>query len=96
MARICLEYESEVQDSQRRPANLLDALEQGNHGTGEDSDFTMGEEKVARFINSHRVCVGGWGEVGCYTIKQKSLNTTFSTCFAFEGKSFVHTVSSIR
>lgn len=57
MARICLEYESEVQDSQRRPANLLDALEQGNHGTGEDSDFTMGEEKVARFINSHRVCV---------------------------------------
>lgn len=59
MARICLEYESEVQDSQRRPANLLDALEQGNHGTGEDSDFTMGEEKVARFINSHRVCVGG-------------------------------------
>uniref|UniRef100_A0A3Q4GCI1 Regulator of telomere elongation helicase 1 n=1 Tax=Neolamprologus brichardi TaxID=32507 RepID=A0A3Q4GCI1_NEOBR len=46
MARICLEYESEVQDSQRRPANLLDALEQGNHGTGEDSDFTMGEEKA--------------------------------------------------
>lgn len=91
MARICLEYESEVQDSQRRPANLLDALEQGNHGTGEDSDFTMGEEKVARFINSHRV----WGG-GCYTIKQKSLNTTFSTCFVFEGKSFVHTVSSIR
>lgn len=60
MARICLEYESEVQDSQRRPANLLDALEQGNHGTGEDSDFTMGEKKVACFINSHRVCgVGG-------------------------------------
>lgn len=56
MARICLEYENDVQDSQRRPANLLDALEQGNHGTGEDSDFTMGEEKVARFINSHRVC----------------------------------------
>uniref|UniRef100_A0AAX7TBD8 Regulator of telomere elongation helicase 1 n=1 Tax=Astatotilapia calliptera TaxID=8154 RepID=A0AAX7TBD8_ASTCA len=46
MARICLEYESEVQDSQRRPLNLLDALEQGNHGTGEDSDFTMGEEKA--------------------------------------------------
>lgn len=54
MASICHEYESEVQDSQRRPANLLDALEQGNRSTGEDSDFTMGEEKVARFINSHR------------------------------------------
>lgn len=53
MASICHEYESEVLDNQRRPANLLDALEQGNHSTGEDSGFTMGEEKVARFINSH-------------------------------------------
>uniref|UniRef100_A0A669D8B5 Regulator of telomere elongation helicase 1 n=1 Tax=Oreochromis niloticus TaxID=8128 RepID=A0A669D8B5_ORENI len=46
MASICHEYESEVLDNQRRPANLLDALEQGNHSTGEDSGFTMGEEKA--------------------------------------------------
>lgn len=49
MARICIEYECEVQESQRRPANLLDALERGDHCGGEDGDAVVGEEKVARF-----------------------------------------------
>ncbi|KAK2850793.1 hypothetical protein Q5P01_007069 [Channa striata] len=44
MARICIEYECEVQESQRRPANLLDALERGDHRNGEDDD--VGEEKA--------------------------------------------------
>uniref|UniRef100_A0AAQ4PPV0 Regulator of telomere elongation helicase 1 n=1 Tax=Gasterosteus aculeatus aculeatus TaxID=481459 RepID=A0AAQ4PPV0_GASAC len=34
MARICIEYESEAQEGPRRPANLLDALEQGAHRGG--------------------------------------------------------------
>lgn len=46
MARICIEYECEVQESQRRPTNLLDALERGDHHGGEDSDAVVGEEKV--------------------------------------------------
>lgn len=50
MASICTEYESEVQENQRRPANLLDALERGNHCIGVDSDVAMGEEKVAHFL----------------------------------------------
>ncbi|XP_030590571.1 regulator of telomere elongation helicase 1 isoform X2 [Archocentrus centrarchus] len=48
MVNICIEYESEVQENQRRPTNLLDALERGNHCTGEDSDVAMGEEKANR------------------------------------------------
>ncbi|KAF3696430.1 Regulator of telomere elongation helicase 1 [Channa argus] len=44
MAQICIEYECEVQGSQRRPANLLDALERGDHRHGEDGD--AGEEKA--------------------------------------------------
>lgn len=48
MARICIEYECEVKESQRRPANLLDALEQGDHGIGEDDDAVVGEEKANR------------------------------------------------
>ncbi|KAM8754557.1 regulator of telomere elongation helicase 1 isoform 1-T1 [Acanthopagrus schlegelii] len=49
MARICIEYECEVKESQRRPANLLDALEQGDHGMGEDDDdAVVGEEKANR------------------------------------------------
>uniref|UniRef100_A0A7N5ZZL2 Regulator of telomere elongation helicase 1 n=1 Tax=Anabas testudineus TaxID=64144 RepID=A0A7N5ZZL2_ANATE len=36
MAKICIEYECEVQESQRKPTNLLDALEQGDHRSGED------------------------------------------------------------
>uniref|UniRef100_A0A4W6E882 Regulator of telomere elongation helicase 1 n=1 Tax=Lates calcarifer TaxID=8187 RepID=A0A4W6E882_LATCA len=35
MTSICTEYERQGQDSQRRPANLLDALEQGDHRSGE-------------------------------------------------------------
>lgn len=35
MARICIEYEQEVQESHRRPVNLLDALERGDHSNGE-------------------------------------------------------------
>ncbi|KAG7224300.1 hypothetical protein INR49_000543 [Caranx melampygus] len=46
MARICIEYESEGQESQRKPANLLDALERGDHHGGEDSDAVVGEEKA--------------------------------------------------
>ncbi|TKS77856.1 Regulator of telomere elongation helicase 1 [Collichthys lucidus] len=42
MARICVEYECDVQESQRRPANLLDALERGDHCSGEDNDTVMG------------------------------------------------------
>ncbi|XP_070766663.1 regulator of telomere elongation helicase 1 [Enoplosus armatus] len=48
MARICIEYECEVQESQRRPANLLDALEQGDHGSAEDGHALVGEEKANR------------------------------------------------
>ncbi|XP_049920560.1 regulator of telomere elongation helicase 1 isoform X3 [Epinephelus moara] len=45
MARVCIEYECEMQESQKRPANLLDALEQGDHCSGED-DAGVGEEKA--------------------------------------------------
>uniref|UniRef100_A0A8P4GM88 Regulator of telomere elongation helicase 1 n=1 Tax=Dicentrarchus labrax TaxID=13489 RepID=A0A8P4GM88_DICLA len=38
MASICMEYECEVQESQRRPANLLDFLERGDHCSAEDDD----------------------------------------------------------
>ncbi|XP_051805609.1 regulator of telomere elongation helicase 1 isoform X2 [Acanthochromis polyacanthus] len=47
MARICLEYESDVQENQRRPANLLDALERGDHRSVKDADSLMGEEKAS-------------------------------------------------
>uniref|UniRef100_A0A3Q1JAH5 Regulator of telomere elongation helicase 1 n=1 Tax=Anabas testudineus TaxID=64144 RepID=A0A3Q1JAH5_ANATE len=47
MAKICIEYECEVQESQRKPTNLLDALEQGDHRSGED-DAIVGEEKAHR------------------------------------------------
>ncbi|KAM7412359.1 hypothetical protein PAMA_022037 [Pampus argenteus] len=46
MNRIYIEYESEVQESQRRPANLLDALEIGDHHGEEDA--LVGEEKADR------------------------------------------------
>jgi len=45
MARVCIEYDCEMQESQKRPANLLDALEQGDHCSGGD-DAGVGEEKV--------------------------------------------------
>ncbi|XP_034551917.1 regulator of telomere elongation helicase 1 isoform X2 [Notolabrus celidotus] len=40
MARICIEYEQEVQENHRRPMNLLDALERGDHC----SDSAAGEK----------------------------------------------------
>uniref|UniRef100_A0A8P4GG84 Regulator of telomere elongation helicase 1 n=1 Tax=Dicentrarchus labrax TaxID=13489 RepID=A0A8P4GG84_DICLA len=43
---ICMEYECEVQESQRRPANLLDFLERGDHCSAEDDDAVVGEEKA--------------------------------------------------
>uniref|UniRef100_A0A3Q4BVD7 Regulator of telomere elongation helicase 1 n=1 Tax=Mola mola TaxID=94237 RepID=A0A3Q4BVD7_MOLML len=43
MARMCTEYECEVQKSQRRPANLLDALERGDHCSGGDNNPVLGE-----------------------------------------------------
>uniref|UniRef100_A0A8P4GAH3 Regulator of telomere elongation helicase 1 n=1 Tax=Dicentrarchus labrax TaxID=13489 RepID=A0A8P4GAH3_DICLA len=46
MASICMEYECEVQESQRRPANLLDFLERGDHCSAEDDDAVVGEEKA--------------------------------------------------
>ncbi|XP_008292635.1 regulator of telomere elongation helicase 1 [Stegastes partitus] len=48
MARICLEYECEGSESQRRPANLLDALERGDHRSGPDAECLGGEEKAHR------------------------------------------------
>ncbi|XP_028309281.1 regulator of telomere elongation helicase 1 [Gouania willdenowi] len=48
MARICVEYECEMQESHRRPANLLDALEQGDHPRGEECEATAGAEKASR------------------------------------------------
>ncbi|XP_050926955.1 regulator of telomere elongation helicase 1 isoform X2 [Lates calcarifer] len=46
MTSICTEYERQGQDSQRRPANLLDALEQGDHRSGEADDAVGKEEKA--------------------------------------------------
>ncbi|XP_020485971.1 regulator of telomere elongation helicase 1 isoform X2 [Labrus bergylta] len=48
MAKICIEYEQEVQESHRRPVNLLDALERGDHCGGEDGDTLVGEERANR------------------------------------------------
>uniref|UniRef100_A0A3Q3K5R3 Regulator of telomere elongation helicase 1 n=1 Tax=Monopterus albus TaxID=43700 RepID=A0A3Q3K5R3_MONAL len=45
MARLCTEYECEVPESRRRPVSLLDALEQGDHRTGEEDD-AAGEDKA--------------------------------------------------
>lgn len=52
MARICVEYECDVQESQRRPANLLDALERGDHCSGEDNDTVMGAKVVLLLLFS--------------------------------------------
>uniref|UniRef100_A0A665WEZ2 Regulator of telomere elongation helicase 1 n=1 Tax=Echeneis naucrates TaxID=173247 RepID=A0A665WEZ2_ECHNA len=43
--RICIEYDCEVQESQRRPHNLLDALERGEYCRADDNDAVEGEEK---------------------------------------------------
>ncbi|XP_040920968.1 uncharacterized protein LOC121200007 [Toxotes jaculatrix] len=50
MPRIFLQYECEVQKSQRRPANLLEALEQIDHHSGGNDDGVVGEEKVLCFL----------------------------------------------
>ncbi|XP_029968849.1 regulator of telomere elongation helicase 1 [Salarias fasciatus] len=49
MARICVEYETEVQESQRRPASLLAALERGDRHGGDPGDGGHGEEKAGRW-----------------------------------------------
>ncbi|KAK9515874.1 hypothetical protein VZT92_026476 [Zoarces viviparus] len=56
MAKICIEYECEVQESQKRPANLLDALERGDHCGGEDDDAVVGEEKADRLSTLSLQC----------------------------------------
>lgn len=50
IAGICVGYERDVQEHQKRPANLLDALERGNHDHEEDN-VIVGEEKVAYWHN---------------------------------------------
>ncbi|XP_039656402.1 regulator of telomere elongation helicase 1 [Perca fluviatilis] len=55
MARICIEYECEPQESQKRPANLLDALDQGDHRR-EDDDSAVGEEKADRLSTLSLQC----------------------------------------
>ncbi|XP_033485941.1 regulator of telomere elongation helicase 1 isoform X1 [Epinephelus lanceolatus] len=55
MARVCIEYECEMQESQKRPANLLDALEQGDHCSGED-DAGVREEKANRLSTLSLQC----------------------------------------
>lgn len=45
MARLCIEYETDIQGSQRkRPAGLLDALEHSDQPNEEEA--VVGEEKV--------------------------------------------------
>lgn len=44
MARICLDYECEPREGQRRPASLLDALEREDGSRGDDG--AAGQEKV--------------------------------------------------
>ncbi|XP_034392939.1 regulator of telomere elongation helicase 1 isoform X3 [Cyclopterus lumpus] len=56
MARICIEYESEMQESQKRPANLLDALERGDQCEGEDENVVVGEEKADRLSTLSLQC----------------------------------------
>ncbi|KAM3872221.1 regulator of telomere elongation helicase 1 [Diretmus argenteus] len=46
MARLCIEYETDMQGSQKRPAGLLDALEHNANGVEEHG--IVGEEKASR------------------------------------------------
>lgn len=46
MARLCIEYETEMEGSRRRPAGLLDALEHSDRRHGEEDEALAGEEKV--------------------------------------------------
>ncbi|XP_034029355.1 regulator of telomere elongation helicase 1 [Thalassophryne amazonica] len=49
MAGICIEYESEVQESHRKPATLLNALDSTDHQRADERDGATGETKVTRF-----------------------------------------------
>ncbi|KAM6924811.1 regulator of telomere elongation helicase 1 [Xenentodon cancila] len=46
MAKICIDYDYEVRESQKRPANLLDALERGDRRHGDNN--VEGVEKAHR------------------------------------------------
>ncbi|XP_078480324.1 regulator of telomere elongation helicase 1 [Lampetra planeri] len=48
MARICVEYESEMQESQMKPTSLLDALERGDQPRGGAADGAAGSDKLSR------------------------------------------------
>lgn len=55
MITICTEYECEVKESQKKPVNLLDALEQGGHCSGEDSNPVTGEVAL-EIVPLHSFC----------------------------------------
>ena len=46
MARLCIEYETEMEASRRRPAGLLDALEHSDCRYGDEDEALGGEERV--------------------------------------------------
>ncbi|KAG7471984.1 hypothetical protein MATL_G00103730 [Megalops atlanticus] len=48
-ARLCIQYETHMEDSRRRPAGLLDALEDSDRRAGEgEEEQLVGEEKASR------------------------------------------------
>ena len=54
IAKICIDYEHEVQQSQRRPANLLDALERGDRLSGGDAavgEVALCEAQICSYEN---------------------------------------------
>ncbi|XP_036388440.1 regulator of telomere elongation helicase 1 isoform X1 [Megalops cyprinoides] len=49
MARLCIQYETLMEDGRRQPAGLLDALEHSDQRAGEDDEEQLvGEEKASR------------------------------------------------
>uniref|UniRef100_A0A8C8JUH5 Regulator of telomere elongation helicase 1 n=1 Tax=Oncorhynchus tshawytscha TaxID=74940 RepID=A0A8C8JUH5_ONCTS len=48
MARLCIEYETEMEASRRRPAGLLDALEHSDSRYGDEDEALGGEERANR------------------------------------------------
>lgn len=50
MAKICIDYERDVKESQWKPANLLDALERGDRRREDDSNAAE-EAKVTCLLN---------------------------------------------
>uniref|UniRef100_A0A4W5K906 Uncharacterized protein n=1 Tax=Hucho hucho TaxID=62062 RepID=A0A4W5K906_9TELE len=48
MARLCIEYETEMEASWRRPAGLLDALEHSDSRYGDEDEALGGEERANR------------------------------------------------